>query len=170
MVFPSFSLIFINSFSSLLSTRMCFPSHTDWSTFFSSHHNVRPTSNPSLIILPSLLTPSLLVDRLFIYFCILGDVVFCKQVDVWSAGILFYQMLFGRRPFGHDQSQERILREDTIIKARKVEFPSRPAVSNEAKVSIVSQLEFVGTFNFHFLISSSPLSITHSSLGYLRLH
>ncbi|KAB1203797.1 Serine/threonine-protein kinase TOUSLED [Morella rubra] len=53
-------------------------------------------------------------------------------VDVWSAGILFYQMLFGKRPFGHDQTQERILREDTIIKARKVEFPSRPAVSNEA--------------------------------------
>ncbi|EPS68097.1 hypothetical protein M569_06674 [Genlisea aurea] len=57
-----------------------------------------------------------------------------SKVDVWSAGILMYQMIFGRRPFGHDQSQERILREDTIIKARKVEFPSRPAaVSNEAK-------------------------------------
>lgn len=56
-----------------------------------------------------------------------------SKVDVWSAGILLYQMLFGKRPFGHDQTQERILREDTIIKARKVEFPSRPAVSNEAK-------------------------------------
>ncbi|KAK3040194.1 hypothetical protein RJ639_028444 [Escallonia herrerae] len=56
-----------------------------------------------------------------------------SKVDVWSVGILLYQMLFGRRPFGHDQTQERILREDTIIKARKVEFPSRPAVSNEAK-------------------------------------
>lgn len=44
-------------------------------------------------------------------------------------------MLFGRRPFGHDQTQERILREDTIINARKVEFPSRPTVSNEAKAS-----------------------------------
>ncbi|QHN91301.1 Serine/threonine-protein kinase TOUSLED [Arachis hypogaea] len=59
-----------------------------------------------------------------------------SKVDVWSAGILFYQMLFGRRPFGHDQTQERILREDTIIKARKVDFPTRPAVSNEAKVSM----------------------------------
>ncbi|XP_022890707.1 serine/threonine-protein kinase TOUSLED [Olea europaea var. sylvestris] len=56
-----------------------------------------------------------------------------SKVDVWSVGILFYQMLFGRRPFGHDQSQEKILREDTIIKARKVDFPSRPSVSNEAK-------------------------------------
>ncbi|CAM8878972.1 unnamed protein product [Rhodiola kirilowii] len=56
-----------------------------------------------------------------------------SKVDVWSAGVLFYQMLFGRRPFGHDQTQERILREDTIIKARKVEIPSRPGVSNEAK-------------------------------------
>lgn len=56
-----------------------------------------------------------------------------SKVDVWSAGVLFYQMLFGRRPFGHDQTQERILREDTIINARKVDFPSRPPVSNEAK-------------------------------------
>ncbi|KAJ4829154.1 hypothetical protein Tsubulata_032710 [Turnera subulata] len=56
-----------------------------------------------------------------------------SKVDVWSAGVLFYQMLFGKRPFGHDQTQERILREDTIIKARRVEFPSKPTVSNEAK-------------------------------------
>ncbi|XP_056847180.1 serine/threonine-protein kinase TOUSLED-like isoform X3 [Raphanus sativus] len=56
-----------------------------------------------------------------------------SKVDVWSVGVLFYQMLFKKRPFGHDQSQERILREDTIIKAKKVEFPAKPAISNEAK-------------------------------------
>lgn len=57
------------------------------------------------------------------------------QVDVWSVGVLFYQMVFRKRPFGHDQSQERILREETIVNAKKVEFPAKPAISNEAKVN-----------------------------------
>ena len=60
-------------------------------------------------------------------------------------------MLFGRRPFGHDQTQERILREDTIIKARKVDFPTRPAVSNEAKVSRGLVCICSIPFNMHFL-------------------
>ncbi|KAJ6856794.1 Serine/threonine-protein kinase TOUSLED [Populus alba x Populus x berolinensis] len=34
------------------------------------------------------------------------------KVGVWSAGVLFYQMIFGRRPFGHDLTQERIPRDD----------------------------------------------------------
>lgn len=69
--------------------------------------------------------------------------------------MIFFQMLYGRRPFGHDLSQvcmrsaapappgrsltpgmpaqERILREETILRARTVDFPDKPAVCAEVR-------------------------------------
>lgn len=56
-----------------------------------------------------------------------------SKVDVWSVGIIFYQALYGRKPFGHNLSQASILEQNTILKATNIEFPSKPAVSSEAK-------------------------------------
>lgn len=56
-----------------------------------------------------------------------------SKVDVWSVGIIFYQALYGRKPFGHNLSQASILEQNTILKATNIEFPSKPAVSAEAK-------------------------------------
>ncbi|KAK9835820.1 hypothetical protein WJX74_008661 [Apatococcus lobatus] len=56
-----------------------------------------------------------------------------NKVDVWAVGIILFQMLFGKRPFGEGSSQEAILQEDIILHAKSVSFPGKPAVSAEAK-------------------------------------
>lgn len=57
-----------------------------------------------------------------------------NKVDVWSVGIIFYQLLFGRRPFGHEQSQEQILRNQVMLHdTKEVNFPSKPAISEGCK-------------------------------------
>jgi len=61
-------------------------------------------------------------------------------VDMWSGGCILYEMLYGRRPFGHNMSQEKIMREGTLLRAQEVQFPVTPKVSEEAKDLILKCL------------------------------
>lgn len=63
--------------------------------------------------------------------------------------MIFYQCLYGKKPFGHNQSQATILEENTILKATDVQFANKPAVTNEAKVSIENNL---ATLSLYLLI------------------
>lgn len=51
--------------------------------------------------------------------------------------VQFILLGFMLQPFGHNQSQATILEENIILKATEVEFPPKPAVSTEAKASIM---------------------------------
>lgn len=46
---------------------------------------------------------------------------------------MIVDVLFSQ-PFGHNQSQQDILQENTILKATEVQFPAKPQASTEAKV------------------------------------
>ncbi|KAK0421275.1 hypothetical protein QR680_015151 [Steinernema hermaphroditum] len=57
----------------------------------------------------------------------------CSKVDVWSVGVIFYQMLYGIKPFGNGETQRSLWQNGTIARADEVVFPATPAVSELAK-------------------------------------
>eukprot|EP00977_Amphora_coffeiformis_P006048 scaffold1294_cov167-Amphora_coffeaeformis.AAC.29 len=69
-----------------------------------------------------------------------------NKVDVWSIGVIFYQMLFGRRPFGDGQSQDAILNDGTVLNAHAVSFPEKITVSEECKKFIQNCLTYDQSF------------------------
>ena len=47
--------------------------------------------------------------------------------------MIYFQMLFGRRPFGDGESQDKVLKNQTMLNATEVNFPTKPPISDGAK-------------------------------------
>ena len=65
------------------------------------------------------------------------------KVDVWSLGVICFQLLFGSRPFGNGMSQQEILQSNVINSNTQLTFSNvKGPVSEEAKVSLLSPPAF----------------------------
>ena len=92
-------------------------------------------------------------------------IMISPKVDIWSCGVIFFQMLYGKRPFGDNMSQDSILNNKTILNARHVTFPSHPkSISKQAKDFISSCCAYEPSLR----LSSNQIVDNHPYFGYLR--
>ena len=66
-----------------------------------------------------------------------------SKVDIWSLGVILYEIIFNKKPFGHGCSSQKKLVKDRIIQnAYSVEFPENPEISEKCKDFIRNCLKY----------------------------
>ena len=56
-----------------------------------------------------------------------------SKVDIWSIGVILFEMFFRKKPFGQNYTQDKLLKERVMQNAKVVEIPSKPNISDECK-------------------------------------
>ena len=56
-----------------------------------------------------------------------------SKVDIWSLGVILYEMIYKKKPFGDNYSQDKLIKERIMKNAKVVDFPEKPSISDDCK-------------------------------------
>ena len=56
-----------------------------------------------------------------------------SKVDIWSLGVILYEMIYKKKPFGDNYSQDKLIKERVMKNAKVVNFPEKPSISDDCK-------------------------------------
>ena len=56
-----------------------------------------------------------------------------SKVDIWSIGVILFEMFFRKKPFGQNYTQDKLLKERIMQNAKVVDIPNKPNISDECK-------------------------------------
>ena len=56
-----------------------------------------------------------------------------SKVDIWSIGVILFEMFFRKKPFGQNYTHDKLLKERVMQNAKIVEIPNKPNISDECK-------------------------------------
>lgn len=104
-----------------------------------------------------------------ILFASSGDVKYCSKADIWSIGVVFYQLLFGKLPFPGSTIDE-IKKNITQYSGANLRFPG--PISQESKIllqrmltrDVATRLDWHELFN-HAVFNKFPLPDSLSKLA-----
>ena len=56
-----------------------------------------------------------------------------SKVDIWSVGVILFEMFFRKKPFGQNYTQDKLLKDKVMQNAKVVDIPNKPNISEECK-------------------------------------
>ena len=56
-----------------------------------------------------------------------------SKVDIWSVGVILFEMFFRKKPFGQNYTQDKLLKDRVMQNAKVVDIPNKPNISEECK-------------------------------------